>query len=88
MPTVSQGHDEDEVELYQNYKPGRVRDGKPHPDPIVETSSLAGVAAPEPTYTLSSALQVSRVSPQASRNTQSLFTWHGTCSTILIGNGV
>ena len=64
MPIVSQGHDEDEVELYQNYKPGRVRDGKPHPDPIVETSSLAGVAAPEPTYTLSSALQVSCVYPQ------------------------
>ena len=45
-----QGRDEDEVELYSNYQPGRVREGKPHPDPIVETASLAGVAPPEPTY--------------------------------------
>ena len=45
-----QGRNEASEELYSNYQPSRVREGKDHPDPIVETSSLAGVTPPEPTY--------------------------------------
>ena len=36
--------------MYSNYKPAWKVDGRPHPDPIVETASLAGVTPPEPKY--------------------------------------
>lgn len=45
-----QGCDEETSELYSNYRPARLTDGCPHPDPIVETASLAGVSPPEPKY--------------------------------------
>ena len=31
-------------------RPARVTEGKPHPDPIVETACLANVLPPVPTY--------------------------------------
>lgn len=33
-------------------RPPKLSIGPPHPDPIVETSSLSAVQAPEPTYDL------------------------------------
>ncbi|KAG9439302.1 hypothetical protein H6P81_019467 [Aristolochia fimbriata] len=39
-------------ETFQDYRPPKVSIGPPHPDPIVETSSLAAVQPPEPTYDL------------------------------------
>ncbi|KAJ1442442.1 Zinc finger, FYVE/PHD-type [Sesbania bispinosa] len=46
--------DEDEGgmvgETFTNYQPPKVSIGPPHPDPVVETSSLAAVQPPEPTY--------------------------------------
>jgi len=45
-----QARDEENSELYSNYRPARLVDGRPHPDPIVETASLAGVSPPEPKY--------------------------------------
>lgn len=49
---IVQGRDEENAELYSNYKPARSDriGGHPHPDPIVETASLAGVSPPEPSY--------------------------------------
>ncbi|KAK9808500.1 hypothetical protein WJX73_001795 [Symbiochloris irregularis] len=41
--------DEDE-ELYAQYRPARLREGQPHPDPIVETASLASIEPPVPKY--------------------------------------
>lgn len=45
-----QARDEENSELYSNYRPARLVDGRPHPDPIVETASLAGVSPPKPKY--------------------------------------
>ena len=45
-----QGRDEEDSELYSNYKPAWKVDARPHPHPIVETPSLAGVTPPEPKY--------------------------------------
>ncbi|XP_004509999.1 protein FORGETTER 1-like isoform X1 [Cicer arietinum] len=46
--------DEDEGgmvgETFTDYRPPKVSIGPPHPDPVVETSSLAAVQPPEPTY--------------------------------------
>lgn len=50
MSGVLQGRDEENSELYANYRPARLVGGHPHPDPIVETASLAGVSPPEPSY--------------------------------------
>ncbi|GFR48741.1 hypothetical protein Agub_g10699, partial [Astrephomene gubernaculifera] len=38
------------VDIYEQYKPSKVSEGPPHPDPIVETASLASVAPPDITY--------------------------------------
>ncbi|KAI4333252.1 hypothetical protein L6164_018085 [Bauhinia variegata] len=46
--------DEDEGgmagETFTDYRPPKLSIGPPHPDPIVETSSLSAVQPPEPTY--------------------------------------
>ena len=34
------------IETYSNYKPVKLQVGKPHPDLVVETSSLASVEPP------------------------------------------
>ena len=39
-------------ETFISYKPLKVKLGWPHPDPVVETSALASVVAPEPSYRL------------------------------------
>ncbi|GAU35451.1 hypothetical protein TSUD_364070 [Trifolium subterraneum] len=46
--------DEDEGgmvgETFTDYRPPKVSIGPPHPDPVVETSSLSAVQPPDPTY--------------------------------------
>ncbi|KAG2496515.1 hypothetical protein HYH03_005339 [Edaphochlamys debaryana] len=37
-------------DIYEQYTPAKVTEGLPHPDPIVETASLASVAPPDITY--------------------------------------
>ncbi|XP_058722835.1 protein FORGETTER 1-like [Vicia villosa] len=37
-------------ETFTDYRPAKISIGPPHPDPIVETSSLSAVQPPEPTY--------------------------------------
>ncbi|CAM0902689.1 unnamed protein product [Alopecurus aequalis] len=48
--------DEDEGgtvgETFTDYRPPKLSLGMPHPDPVVETSSLSAVQPPEPTYEL------------------------------------
>ncbi|KAI3945077.1 hypothetical protein MKW98_009881 [Papaver atlanticum] len=39
-------------ETFTDYRPPKVSIGPPHPDPVVETSSLSAVQPPEPTYDL------------------------------------
>uniref|UniRef100_A0A453SMS4 Uncharacterized protein n=1 Tax=Aegilops tauschii subsp. strangulata TaxID=200361 RepID=A0A453SMS4_AEGTS len=39
-------------ETFMDYKPPKLSLGLPHPDPVVETSSLSAVQPPEPTYNL------------------------------------
>ncbi|XP_057949637.1 protein FORGETTER 1 [Malania oleifera] len=39
-------------ETFTDYRPPKLSLGPPHPDPIVETSSLSAVQPPEPTYNL------------------------------------
>uniref|UniRef100_A0A2P2LR73 PHD-type domain-containing protein n=1 Tax=Rhizophora mucronata TaxID=61149 RepID=A0A2P2LR73_RHIMU len=39
-------------ETFTDYRPAKLSIGPPHPDPIVETSSLSAVQPPEPTYEL------------------------------------
>ncbi|GMP51740.1 hypothetical protein CsSME_00017854 [Camellia sinensis var. sinensis] len=39
-------------ETFTDYRPPKLSIGAPHPDPIVETSSLSAVQPPEPTYDL------------------------------------
>lgn len=39
-------------ETFTDYRPQKLSIGPPHPDPIVETSSLSAVQPPEPTYDL------------------------------------
>ncbi|XP_043807578.1 protein FORGETTER 1 isoform X2 [Manihot esculenta] len=41
-------------ETFIDYRPSKLSIGPPHPDPIVETSSLSAVQPPEPTYELKS----------------------------------
>lgn len=36
--------------MYSQYRPAKLREGADHPDPIVESQSLAGVMPPDPTY--------------------------------------
>uniref|UniRef100_A0A7S3QMV8 Strawberry notch AAA domain-containing protein n=1 Tax=Dunaliella tertiolecta TaxID=3047 RepID=A0A7S3QMV8_DUNTE len=40
----------DQANLYAQYRPAKVREGENHPDPIVESQSLAGVTPPDVTY--------------------------------------
>ena len=35
------------IETYSNYKPTKLQIGRQHPDPVVETASLASVEPPE-----------------------------------------
>ncbi|KAD4178713.1 hypothetical protein E3N88_27304 [Mikania micrantha] len=37
-------------ETFTDYRPQKISIGPPHPDPVVETSSLSAVQPPEPTY--------------------------------------
>ncbi|KAK9077668.1 hypothetical protein SSX86_006005 [Deinandra increscens subsp. villosa] len=39
-------------ETFTDYRPQKMSIGAPHPDPVVETSSLSAVQPPEPTYDL------------------------------------
>ncbi|CAI9784017.1 unnamed protein product [Fraxinus pennsylvanica] len=39
-------------ETFMDYRPSKLSIGPPHPDPIVETSSLSAVQPPDPTYDL------------------------------------
>uniref|UniRef100_UPI00358FF1F1 protein strawberry notch homolog 2 isoform X2 n=1 Tax=Myxine glutinosa TaxID=7769 RepID=UPI00358FF1F1 len=39
-----------QAETYTDYKPAKVHQGGLHPDSVVETSTLASVAPPDPTY--------------------------------------
>ncbi|RCV35324.1 hypothetical protein SETIT_7G231900v2 [Setaria italica] len=39
-------------ETFTDYRPPKLSLGLPHPDPVVETSSLSAVQPPEPTYNL------------------------------------
>ncbi|PKA64092.1 hypothetical protein AXF42_Ash005104 [Apostasia shenzhenica] len=39
-------------ETFTDYRPPKLSLGDPHPDPVVETSSLSAVQPPEPTYNL------------------------------------
>lgn len=41
-----------EAETYSDYVPSKLTIGRPHPDPVVETSSLATVEPPDITYVL------------------------------------
>ncbi len=41
------------IETYSNYWPAKLKIGKPHPDPVVETASLASVEPPKIWYELS-----------------------------------
>merc|ERR1719391_557340 len=41
------------IETYSNYKPSKLKVGLPHPDPVVETASLASVESADVWYTLS-----------------------------------
>ena len=40
------------IETYSNYMPAKLKIGKPHPDPVVETASLASVEPPDVWYDL------------------------------------
>ncbi|XP_078433295.1 RING/FYVE/PHD zinc finger superfamily protein isoform X2 [Wolffia australiana] len=40
------------AETFMDYRPSKLSLGEPHPDPIVETSSLSAVQPPEPSYDL------------------------------------
>lgn len=56
------GGDEDDTEevsgdTFAEYWPAKVRLGGPHPDPVVETASLAGVQPPHPTFRLKTAAE-------------------------------
>ena len=35
------------IETYSNYKPTKLQIGRQHPDPVVETASLASVEPPD-----------------------------------------
>ena len=37
---------------YSQYTPSKVKDGRPHPDIVVENATLAAVLPPDPTYSL------------------------------------
>jgi hypothetical protein len=45
-----QEEDTEEVDVYSKYVPSKVKEGVTHPNAIVETTSLAAVQPPEPTF--------------------------------------
>lgn len=54
-PSLDEVDDADEAEVrdtFMDYVPSKLRFGDPHPDPVVETASLAAVDPPDISYTL------------------------------------
>ena len=50
LPAKSREHSVRPLTSVVGCRPARVMEGKPHPDPIVETACLANVLPPVPTY--------------------------------------
>lgn len=84
------------VETFTEYCPPKVSIGLPHPDPIVETSSLSAVQPPEPTYDLKikdhleisnalSCLQIETIIYASQRHLQKL--QNGTRAGFFVGDG-
>ena len=84
------------IETYSNYWPSKLKIGKPHPDPVVETASLASVEPPDVWYELSlpdelidrgklSALQLESVTYASQQHEQ--FLASGERAGFLIGDG-
>jgi len=84
------------IETYSNYWPSKLKIGKPHPDPVVETASLASVEPPDVWYDLSlpedtvnkgklSALQLEAVTYSCQQHEQ--FLASGERAGFLIGDG-
>merc|ERR1712051_257022 len=100
-PEEEPGDEEDEedmgvIETYSNYWPTKLKIGKPHPDPVVETASLASVEPPEVWHDLSlpeetvmegklSALQLEAVTYACQQHEQ--FLASGERAGFLIGDG-
>lgn len=40
------------TDIFADYRPSKLKIGKPHPDPVVETASLAAVEPPDISYKL------------------------------------
>lgn len=62
----SEGEDEAEEvsgDTFADYRPAKVQLGGPHPDPVVETASLAGVQPPHPTFRLAIAAEMDPALP-------------------------
>jgi hypothetical protein len=38
----------DEIDTFADYQPAKVTIGRPHPDPVVETSSMSSIKPPDP----------------------------------------
>nr|POF20447.1 protein forgetter 1 [Quercus suber] len=83
-------------ETFTDYRPPKLSIGPPHPDPIVETSSLSAVQPPEPTYDLTikddlesskalSCLQIETLVYACQRHLQHLPT--GTRAGFFVGDG-
>lgn len=83
-------------ETFTDYRPSKLSIGPPHPDPIVETSSLSAVQPPEPTYELKikdeledsktlSCLQIETLVYACQRHLQHL--QNGTRAGFFIGDG-
>ena len=84
------------IETYSNYWPSKLKIGKPHPDPVVETASLASVEPPDVWYDLSlpeetvnqaklSALQLETITYSCQQHEQ--FLASGERAGFLIGDG-
>ncbi|XP_023339743.1 protein strawberry notch homolog 1 isoform X2 [Eurytemora carolleeae] len=107
-PSASKGEQEDEevaaedeedmgvIETYSNYKPTKLNVGLDHPDPVVETASLASVEPADVWYTMSipeeciqnrklSALQLESIVYASQQHEQ--FLPDGTRAGFLIGDG-
>uniref|UniRef100_A0A1S3Z539 Protein strawberry notch homolog 1-like n=2 Tax=Nicotiana TaxID=4085 RepID=A0A1S3Z539_TOBAC len=83
-------------ETFMDYRPPKLSIGPPHPDPIVETSSLSAVQPPEPTYDLKikddlessnalSCLQIETLVYACQRHLQ--FLPNGTRAGFFVGDG-
>ncbi|PHU04117.1 Protein strawberry notch [Capsicum chinense] len=83
-------------ETFMDYRPPKLSIGPPHPDPIVETSSLSAVQPPEPTYDLTikedleisqalSCLQIETLVYACQRHLQ--FLPNGTRAGFFVGDG-